>query len=126
MSFRRTAGAAEVTLTGGYLYPRLGVLLGPFCEQMLGSVSADVLIMGTGGVTETGFSNSNTLIVGSERKMIDASRTVIIVADHLKFGRRAIVDLAPLDIADILVSNEELDPKYREWLESAGVQVVLA
>ena len=118
--------ATEVTLTGGYLYPRLGVLLGPFCEQMLGSVSADLLIMGIGGAAESGFTNSNTLIVGSERKMIDVSRTVMIVADHLKFGRRAMVDLAPLDVADIVVTNEELDPKYREWLERAGLRVVLA
>lgn len=122
----RDSRAAEVTLTGGYLYPRLGVLLGPFCEQMLASVSADLLIMGIGGITETGFSNSNSLIVGSERRMIEASRAVIIVADHAKFGRRAMVDLAPLDIADIVVSNEELDPRYRELLERAGVRVVLA
>jgi hypothetical protein len=25
---------AEVTLTGGYLYPRLGVQIGPICERM--------------------------------------------------------------------------------------------
>ena len=39
----------EVTLTGGYLYSRLGVQLGPICERMLHSVSADILIMGTMG-----------------------------------------------------------------------------
>jgi DeoR family fructose operon transcriptional repressor len=116
----------EVTLTGGYLYPRLGVLLGPFCEQTLGSLSADLLIMGIGGITETGFSNSNTLIVGSERRMIAASRTVMVVADHAKFGRRAMVDLAPLDVADAVVSNQELEPRYVELLEDAGVRVILA
>jgi DeoR family fructose operon transcriptional repressor len=116
----------EVTLTGGYLYPRLGVLLGPFCEQTLGSLSADLLIMGIGGVTETGFSNSNTLIVGSERRMIAASRSVMVVADHTKFGRRAMVDLAPLDVADVVVSNQELEPRYVELLEHAGVRVTLA
>ena len=118
--------AAEVTLTGGYLYPRLGVLLGPFCEQLLASVSADVLIMGTGGITETGFSNSNSLIVSSERRMIEAARSVIVVADETKFGRRAMVDLAPLDTADVVVSNEPLDAQYREWLERAGVRIELA
>jgi len=33
---------------GGTLDPRLGVLLGPLSEQMLGAVSADVLVMGIG------------------------------------------------------------------------------
>ena len=36
----------EVTLTGGYLYPRLGIQFGPICERMLYSVSADVAILG--------------------------------------------------------------------------------
>lgn len=118
--------AAEVTLTGGYLYPRLGVLLGPFCEQLLSSVSADLLIMGIGGITETGFSNSNSLIVSSERRMIDAARSVMVVADDAKFGRRAMVNLAPLEMADVVVSNEPLDARYREWLERAGVRLELA
>ena len=77
----------EVTLTGGYLFPRLRVTLGPLCEQMLAGVIADVLIMGIGGVTEDGFSNTNTLVVSPERKMIEVSHKVVIVADHTKFGR---------------------------------------
>jgi DeoR family fructose operon transcriptional repressor len=117
---------AEVTLTGGFLYPRLGVLLGPFCERMLRSVSADVLVMGIGGITETGFSNSNTLIVSSERIMLEVSRKVIIVADHTKFGRRAMVDLAPLDAADVVVSDTALDGGHRQVVEAAGVTVLLA
>jgi len=36
-------------------------MLGPLCEQMLGLIRADVLIMGIGSVTEAGFSNNNTL-----------------------------------------------------------------
>ena len=44
----------ELTLTGGYLDPRLRVMLGPFCEQMLGAIRADAVIMGVGGITEAG------------------------------------------------------------------------
>src|SRR5208283_178040 len=46
--------------------PRRRVMLGPFCEQMLGAIRADAVIMGIAGVAETGFSNNNTLVVGSE------------------------------------------------------------
>jgi DeoR/GlpR family transcriptional regulator of sugar metabolism len=116
---------AEVTLTGGFLYPRLGVLLGPLCEQMLQSVAADVLIMGIGGITETGLSNSNSLIVGSERKMIEVSRRVIVVADHSKFGRSAMVHLATLEQVDLVVSDLELSSNFRDLLESRGVQTRL-
>jgi len=116
----------EVTLTGGYLYPRLEIMLGPLCESTLAGVAADVLIMGIGGLTEAGLSNNNTLLVGSERKMIEVARKVIIVADHTKFGKPAMVHLAPIDIVDIIVSDGELAPEYREMLQAKGIQIVLA
>ena len=72
-----------------------------------------MLVMGIGGVTADGFSNNNTLLVGSERKMIEVSRKVIIVADSSKFGRAAMTPLAPLDVADIVVSDAKLAPEHR-------------
>jgi DeoR family transcriptional regulator, fructose operon transcriptional repressor len=117
---------ADVTLTGGHLELRLGVMLGPLCEQMLRSVAADVLVMGIGGITRAGLSNSNALIVGSERAMIDVARQVIVVADHTKFGRRAMVPLAPLDVVDRVVSDGALAPEYRQLLEEAAVELVVA
>jgi DeoR family fructose operon transcriptional repressor len=122
----KNARQIELTLTGGYLYPRLEIMLGSLCESMLAGVTADVLIMGIGGVTETGFSNNNTLLVGSEQKMIEASRKVIIVADHTKFGKAAMVHMAPLDIADIVVSDTDLAPEHQQLLKSKSVQVLLA
>jgi DeoR/GlpR family transcriptional regulator of sugar metabolism len=122
----RASRNVEVTLTGGYLFPRLDVMLGPLCERMLASVAADVLVMGVGGVSEAGFSNNNTLVVGSELRMIDVSRTVVIVADATKFGRTAMVPVAPVETADIVVSDTSLAPEYRLMLEAKGVKVLLA
>jgi DeoR family fructose operon transcriptional repressor len=118
--------SAELTLTGGYLYPRLGVLLGPTCEEMLTRVAADVLVMGTGGITEAGLSNTNTLVVGSERKMIEVSRRVIVVADHSKFGRQAMAHLTPLETVDVIVTDQPVPPRFEKLLEKCGVELVLA
>jgi DeoR family fructose operon transcriptional repressor len=116
----------ELTLTGGYLDPRIRVMLGPLCEQMLSLIRADVLIMGIGSVSEEGFSNNNTLVVGSEQKMIEIANRVIIVADHTKFGRSAMIPVAQLSAADIVVSDSELAPEYVELLRSKGIDVLLA
>jgi DeoR/GlpR family transcriptional regulator of sugar metabolism len=118
--------SVELTLTGGYLYPRLGVLLGPICEEMLTRVAADVLVMGTGGITEAGLSNTNTLVVGSERKMIEVSRRVIVVADHSKFGRQTMAHLAPLEAVDVIVTDQAPPPRFEKLLEKCGVELVLA
>jgi DeoR/GlpR family transcriptional regulator of sugar metabolism len=116
----------ELTLTGGYLDPRLRVMLGPFCEQMLGAIRADALIMGIGSITEAGFCNNNTLVVGSEQKMIEIAGKVIIVADHTKFGRGGMIPVAPLSAADIVVSDKELAPEYVDLLRANGIDVLLA
>lgn len=116
----------EVTLTGGVLYPRLGVLLGPFCEDMLGQVSADVAIMGIGGVTEAGLSNNDTMLVGTEKRMVASARRVIILADHGKFGRAGMVPLAPLDVVDVMVSDSGLEEKHRRLVRRHGIDLQLA
>ena len=57
--------------------------------------------------------------------MIEVSRKVIIVTDSSKFGRAAMTPLAPLDVADIVVTDAQLAPAHREMLEAAGIDVVL-
>ncbi len=116
---------AEVILTGGYLYPRTGAQLGPICEHMLGRAAADVLLMGIGGISANGLSDSNSLIVGVVRKMIEVSRRVIIVADHTKFGRDRLVHLAPLREIDVVVSDNGLSDDYRSLLKSHNVDCLL-
>jgi DeoR/GlpR family transcriptional regulator of sugar metabolism len=116
----------EVTLTGGYVYPRLGVQLGPICERMLHSVSADILIMGIMGVTKSGLSDSNSLIVESIRAMIQCARKVVIVADRSKFGRDAMIHVADLTDIDQVVTDKDLDQESRQMLEDNGVECLLA
>jgi DeoR/GlpR family transcriptional regulator of sugar metabolism len=116
----------EVTLTGGYLYPRLGIQFGPICERMLQSVSADIAIMGIRGITADGVSDSSTLVVESIRAMIKCAQRVIIVADHSKFGRKAMVHVADLTEIDQFISDRELAPEFRELLDARGVNYQLA
>lgn len=116
----------ELTLTGGYLDPRIRVMLGPFCEQMLGAIRADIVIMGIGSISEAGLSNNNTLVVGSETKMIEVSDKLVVVADHSKFGRGGMFPVGPLSAADLVVSDTDLLQEHRNLLHSHGVEVVLA
>jgi DeoR family fructose operon transcriptional repressor len=116
----------EVTLTGGYLYPRVGAQLGPICEQMLSTVHADVAILGIAAISNAGLSDSNTLIMGTVRKMIERARKLIIVADHTKFGRDVMVRVAQLSEIDVVVSDDQLAPEYRAMLEENGVECLLA
>ena len=116
----------EVTLTGGYLYPRLGIQFGPICERMLNSISADVAILGIRGVTADGLSDTSTLVVETIRAMVRRAQRVVIVADHSKFGRDAMVHVLDLAEIDQIISDNDLAPEYRQLLEASGVSYVLA
>ncbi len=116
----------EVTLTGGYLYPRLGVQLGPICEKMLQGVSADLLIMGIHGITNAGISDSNSLNVGSIRAMIKAARKIIVVADHSKFGRDAMIQVADWNEVHKVVTDDGVAPEFQEMLRQHNVECILA
>jgi DeoR/GlpR family transcriptional regulator of sugar metabolism len=56
--------------------------------------------------------------------MIEVARKVIIVADHTKFGRNAMIHLAPLEVADYVVSDAGLTDEYQEMLRAQGVEVL--
>jgi len=58
--------------------------------------------------------------------MIEIASRVIIVADHTKFGRGAMIPVAPLDAAHTVVSDSELAPEYVEMLRNKGIEVLLA
>jgi DeoR/GlpR family transcriptional regulator of sugar metabolism len=118
--------SVDVTMTGGYLFPRIGGLLGPVCDDMLSRISADVLVLGMAGVTPEGLSDSNTLIVGTVRKMIEVSRRVIVVVDHTKFGRKSMVHVAPLSEVDVVVTDSGLDPEHQRMLKEYKIDCILA
>ena len=116
----------EVTLTGGFLYPRLGIQFGPICERMLHSISADVAIIGIRGITKNGLSDSSPLVVASIRAMIECAQRVIIVADYTKFGRNAMIHVADLAELDQIISDQNLAPQQRQLLDEHGVSYLLA
>jgi DeoR/GlpR family transcriptional regulator of sugar metabolism len=116
----------EVTLTGGYLYPRLGIQFGPIAERMLHSVSADIAILGVRGITADGLSETSALVLESFRAMMKCAQRVVVVADHTKFGRNAMIHVADLDEVHQIVSDSGLAPAYRQLLDERRISYLLA
>jgi DeoR family fructose operon transcriptional repressor len=118
--------SVEVTMTGGHLFPRIGVQLGPVAENMLSGVSADLLILGVAGVSEEGLSDSNTLLVGAVHNMLEVASRVVVVADDTKFGRKSKVQVAPLDAVHQIVADDGPPREYLDMQKSHGVACLLA
>ena len=118
--------ATEVTLIGGYVYPRTGVALGQMAEQQLEHLHAAQLVLSCAGLTEEGAFNSNQMMVEVERKMMGIADEIILAADHAKFGMRAVVKLCSLDELDVIVTDDGADQRTRSWLDALPARVIYA
>lgn len=117
---------ADLVLIGGYVYPRTGVSLGPYANQMLAELNVRRTILSVAGVNERGYFNSNLLLVETERAMMQAADEVIVVADSSKFARQSIAQVCELGEVQHLVVDHEITEHWRTQLESAGVKVWIA
>ena len=61
----------DLILIGGYIYPRTGVALGPLAIASMQSIRVRTAILGAGGIVAEGIYNSNSLLVETERQMME-------------------------------------------------------
>jgi DeoR/GlpR family transcriptional regulator of sugar metabolism len=116
----------EVLVSGGMIYPRLGVLVGPLAVEAFSKLHADVAIMSSGGITLDGITNSHGLLIDIQRAMINAAQRVIFCLDHSKFDRRSVSFLCPLDEIDVVVTDRLAPAPLLASLRERGIEVIQA
>jgi len=121
-----SANRLEVVLSGGVIYPRLGVLVGPLAVEAFRKIHADVAIMSAGGISLDGITNSHGLLIDIQRAMIQAAQKVIFCFDHTKFGRRSVLLLCDLDCVDVIVTNAAAPTGLVDDLRKREIDVVVA
>ena len=121
-----SASLVEVVVSGGLLYPRLGVLVGPLAVEAFSRMHADVAVMGAGGITAEGITNSHGLLVEIQLAMIRAARRVIFCLDHTKFGRQSLSRLCALEKVHTIVTDSLASPDLIQGLRARGVRVIQA
>ncbi len=115
----------ELIFIGGYLYPRTGVALGPLASAALKELNLARVILSSGGITEKGLFNSNTLLVDCERQMLAAATEVWAVSDSSKFGKSALAHLCPLSSVSRMFVDSGLTDRWRKIVSDAGVELTV-
>lgn len=121
-----TSKETDLILIGGYIYPRTGVAMGPLSIAMMDAIRVRKTILGAGGIVAEGVFNSNSLLVETERKMMECGQDIILAADHTKFGRLALSRLCGLNEIDLLITDPGTTETQRSWLVDAGVEIRIA
>jgi DeoR family transcriptional regulator, fructose operon transcriptional repressor len=120
------ANRLEVVVSGGVIYPRLGVLVGPLAVEAFSKIRADAAIMSCGGITLEGITNSHGLLIEIQRAMIQAARKVIFCIDSTKFGRQSITKLCDLATIDTIVTDKAAPANLVKALRKQNIEVIVA
>jgi len=121
------AAVRDVYLLGGSCRPASHVTIGPVTFPGTEGISADVAVIGVGGVAaRAGFTTTNLQEAQMMAEMIASAQRTIVVADSSKFGRSAFAHIVRLEAVGILITDRKPDPELLDALSAAGVGVIVA
>ena len=102
-------------------------MVGHLAEQTLRTFQVDKAFIGVGGITvKHGLTEFNFDEAGTKRVMFERARQKIVLADHTKFGKVMLTQVAPLSAADLIITDSEIDEDAKREMEEAGVKLLLA
>ncbi|MCP4141795.1 MAG: substrate-binding domain-containing protein [Chloroflexi bacterium] len=113
--------------TGGVIRANPNALVGPFAVHVISQTYADKLFLTTNSISlDSGLSHTNMDIVEVKKAMIDSSKEVILLANHSKFNQESSMKIAPISVADKLITDNALPASIRLELTQVGMEVILA
>lgn len=111
--------------TGGQLKPDCLAFTGNQVTSTLARYHVDKAILSCKGIEpDAGITESADSHALSKRTMIHNAKTSILVLDDSKFDKISFVQTTPLDMIDVVVTNEKPSQKWLDYLESQGVECV--
>ena len=117
----------EIMISGGKLRARDGGIVGQTAADFVSQFRLDYGIIGVSGIEQDGslldFDARETEI---SRLIMQYSERLLLVADHSKFGRRAMVRFGSIDEVDDLYTDVALAEPYLTTLSNGNVNVHIA
>jgi DeoR/GlpR family transcriptional regulator of sugar metabolism len=117
----------DVYILGGSCRVASHVTIGPVAFPGTEGISADVAVIGVGGISaRAGYTTTNLQEAQMMAEMIESAQRTIVVADAGKFGRSAFAHIVRLDAVETLITDRTPEPELGEALSTAGVDLVVA
>ena len=116
-----------VIVSGGILQVSSRHLIGIPAEQFFSTIRVDQLFTSANAITlEEGLLSSNLHIVPIKRKMMEAAKETIIIADSSKFNQTGIGLIAPLSAAQKLITDAGIEPEVADKIREMGIELIIA
>lgn len=120
-------GWDNIILTGGNYRAPSDALVGAIAEHTAHGLFSDLLFLGVHALDlEAGLSTPNVAEAAVDRALIEHTDKVVVVADHSKFGIRALCQIAPLSQVHAVITDDGSDPVILDDLRARGIDVRVA
>jgi DeoR family glycerol-3-phosphate regulon repressor len=117
----------ELIVAGGVVRSRDGGIVGEATVDFIRQFKVDIGLIGISGIEADGtLRDFDYREVKVAQTIIEHSREVWLAADHSKFNRPAMVELAHLNQVDILYTDAPPPGEFEALLAEAGVTCVVA
>ncbi len=117
----------ELVVAGGLVRARDRGIVGEAAVEFIRQFKVDIGLIGISGIEDDGtLRDYDYREVKVARAIIEQSRSVWLAADHSKFNRPAMVEVARLSQIDTLFTDAPPPEKFAALLTEADVQCVVA
>ncbi|WP_443751060.1 DeoR/GlpR family DNA-binding transcription regulator [Asticcacaulis solisilvae] len=113
----------KVTLPGGELFREQRIILNPYEDGILQHFAAARMFIGCQALTRNGLMQTDTLLVQSERRLMERANQVIVLADSSKFDAPASLSVCPLSQIDVVITDDKVSPEALQWLRAHDIEV---
>ncbi|MDF2958852.1 MAG: HTH-type transcriptional regulator [Paenibacillus sp.] len=117
----------ELCILGGYRRKSTYTIIGPSALSMMSELNVDIAFLGCSGIDpERGLSIFHREEAELKKRMIKSSRRKILLADHTKFGRTALISFAGLHELDAVITDSKTEEARLQSITGLGVEVIVA
>ncbi len=115
-----------VTVLGGSLRMHYYTLTGYFAEMLMKDMCFDHAFIGIDSISlKGGLMITNIEEVQIKRKVVAASKNVVVLCDHGKFEQDSFLNICGLEDVDTIITGRELDEGIYTRYRESGVNLVL-
>jgi len=116
----------NLTILGGIYLPDYQATVGPQTIHQLQELTADIVFLGTDGLTlEGGATTANVLMAEVDRMMADHASKTVLVTDSSKFGRKGFVPVKEVSSYHTIITDEDAPEDMVKAIRDMGVEVLL-
>ena len=119
--------SSTMIVTGGIRRDGFSVLVGDIAEEFIRRLYVDIAFVGADAISvKNGIFNSNFMEIGIKKSMIASGKKKVLLADHSKFGQKALAKVCSIEEMDVIVTDGGIDEESARYVRTKGINLIIS